>query len=309
MKRMLGVLGALILVFALIVPVVAAADPHAAEGGRVLVSTDGPIDVPAGEHVDALLVVNGSATIEGEVESIVAIESTLMLSGAKADTIVAVRTPVTLGAGTVVSGDVVRFDSQVHQVGDAEVGGSIRDFAVDLVALGFVVGPIALLLYVGFALAAIAGGLLLAALAARQVRAAEALISREPGQTVVAALAGIFLPILLIVALFVTVIGAPLAVALLVGVWPLVAVAGYLVAGIWIGDWILRRTSPGVERERPYLAAVIGIAILEVVGLWPFLSMIASLFGYGAVVLLAWRTFRGGHGSRRLAVTPAPAGA
>ena len=65
-------------------------------------------------------------------------------------------------------------------------------------------------------------------------------------------------------------------------------------SGIWIGDWVLTRTSPGTTRERPYLAAVIGLLILQVVGLLPILSMIASLFGYGAVLLLAWQTIRPG---------------
>jgi len=82
-------------------------------------------------------------------------------------------------------------------------------------------------------------------------------------------------------------------VGILLGLWPLVAFLGYLVAGIWIGDWILGRMSPTTERERPYLAAVIGIVILEIAGIFPLLPAIAGLFGYGAVILLAWRTFQG----------------
>ncbi|HET7027604.1 MAG TPA: hypothetical protein VFI28_07920 [Candidatus Limnocylindrales bacterium] len=309
MTRILGVLGALLLVFGLAVSAVSAADPASAARGRVLVSTGGLIDVPVGEHVDALLVVNGSATIEGEVDAIVAVESTLTLTGAKAGSIVAVRAPVTLAGGTEISGDIARFDSTVHQVGDVRIGGAVRDLAVDFAGLGFILGPIALLLYLGFALASITGGLVLAALAARQVRAAEALISREPARTFVAGVVGVFAPILLIVALFVSVIGAPLAAALLFGAWPLAAIVGYLVAGIWIGDWLLRRTSAPVERERPYLAAVVGIFVLEIAGIWPFLPMVASMFGYGAIVLLTWRTFRGSPEHGPVAMVHAPSGA
>jgi len=167
MTRFLGVLAALLLVLGIAAPTVAAAEPTLAHTGRVLVSTDGSIDVPAGEHVDLLVVVNGTATVAGEVNSIVAVDSTVSVDGATVEGIIAVGSPLTLGPGTRVLGDVSRFDSQVHLVGDAQVGGQVRDLAADLAGLGFVLGPLALLLYLGFALAAIAGGLLLAALAAR----------------------------------------------------------------------------------------------------------------------------------------------
>ena len=97
-----------------------------------------------------------------------------------------------------------------------------------------------------------------------------------------------------LVLLTVTVIGAPLAFGIAFGLWPLAAFIGYLVAGIAIGDWIVGRLSPGVTRERPYLAAVVGLVVLEVVGILPLVSGIATLFGYGAVLLLAWRTLRAG---------------
>jgi hypothetical protein len=68
--------------------------------------------------------------------------------------------------------------------------------------------------------------------------------------------------------------------------------AGDLVASIWIGEWLLYRG--GAERPaRPYLAAVLGVIVLWVISLVPFAGAIASLFGFGAVLLLAWRTFRG----------------
>jgi hypothetical protein len=37
---------------------------------------------------------------------------------------------------------------------------------------------------------------------------------------------------------------------------------------------------------------IVDLSSIEVVGIWPFLPMIATLFGYGAVLLLAWRTLR-----------------
>ena len=124
---------------------------------------------------------------------------------------------------------------------------------------------------------------------------------REPLLTAGVGLIGLFLPIVLLVVLTATVIGAPLAFGIAFGLWPLAAFLGYLVAGIAIGDWIVGRLSPGVTRERPYLAAVVGLLVLELVGIVPLVSGIATLFGYGAVLLLAWRTLR----SQPTASTPA----
>ncbi len=294
MKRLLTMAATMLLAFLFFSPAVFAADPTLAHNGRVLISTGGDVSIPAGEHADAVIVVNGTASIAGEVNTVLVVDGAAVLTGARTESVVAVRSPVTVGAGSVVLGDVMKLDSVVTRVGDGAIGGSVRDMAADLAGIGWLVGPALVMAYLGFALAAIAAGLLLAGLAARQVRAAEALISHQPVQTLVAAFAGIFLPIILVTMLFVTIVGAPLAVAILLGLWPLAAFLGYLVAGIWIGDWVLERTSPGMIRERPYLAAVVGILILEVLGLLPFLPMIASLFGFGAVLLLAWRTLRAG---------------
>jgi len=59
---------------------------------------------------------------------------------------------------------------------------------------------------------------------------AEALISHKPAQTLVAAFVGLFLPIFLVAILVVTIVGAPLGIGILLGLWPLAAFIGYLVA-------------------------------------------------------------------------------
>jgi len=292
MKRLPVAGASLLLLFLFLVPVAIAAGPELPHNGRVLISTEGDITVPLGEHVDAVVVVNGTATIAGEVNTIVAVDGAIVLSGTAED-IVAVRSPVSLGPDSVVLRDVMKVDSLVTKTGGAEIQGAIRDIGTEMTGIGFFLGPVMILLWVGFALAAIVVALLLAALAARQVRAAEEIISREPIQTFATGLIGAIAPAILIFGLFVTVVGAPLALVVLFGLWPAVAFAGYLVAGIWVGDWILRRTSPETTRERPYLAALIGLVVLQVLGIWPFLTMIASMFGYGAILILAWRTFRG----------------
>jgi hypothetical protein len=201
----------------------------------------------------------------------------------------------------------MKLDALVTQTGNAQVQGAVRDITFDAARIGLFVGSAALLLYIGFGLAAIVAALLLAGIAARQVRAAEHVITREPAQAFLTGLAGVFVPIVVVVLLFVTIVGAPLAFGILFGLWPLVAFVGYLVTAIWIGDFILGRTSTGV-RERPYAAAVVGVIVLAVIGIWPFASAVATLFGYGAVITLAWRTLRwqgGAAPARQTVVQPA----
>ena len=114
----------------------------------------------------------------------------------------------------------------------------------------------------------------------------------------------IVIPFVAVLAMF-TVIGAPLGFAILFMVSPAAAFVGYLVAAIWIGDLVLNRgTSPGTE-DRPYLAAIVGVLVLWLISLVPFVGAIASLFGLGAVLLLAWRTFRQPSTTRPVVTPPA----
>jgi hypothetical protein len=294
MKRILAIAGAMLIVLLFLVPAALAAEPMP-QTGRVVISTQGDITIPAGEQADVVLVINGTATIAGEVNTVVAVDGAANLTGARVETVIAVRSPVTLGDGAVVQGDVMTLDSLVQQSGDARVLGEISDMQASLIGLGAVLAPALILLWIGFGLAVVVAGLLLAGIAGRQVRAAEGLISHEPGMTLVAGILGLVVFPIAAFLLIVTVVGAPLGVGILIALWPLIAFAGYLVAGIWIGDWVLHRMQPTVVRERPLLAAVIGILVLQALALVPVLgivAMIASLFGFGAVLLLAWRTLR-----------------
>lgn len=292
MKRLTGFLGALLIGFLLFVPVALAADPLP-HTGRVLISTTGDVTIPAGQHADVVVVVDGTATIQGEVNTIVVIDGRIDLLGARTETVFAVRSPVEIGPGSVVLGDVMQFDSPVHRTGDAQVQGQIGDLAARIVGFGALLGPALVLIWMGFGLATIVAGLVLAGLAARQVRDAETLISREPVMTLITGILGLVLVPVVAIALIATLIGAPLGVGILLMAWPFVAFIGYLVAGIWVGDWVLRRTEPLRSRERPYLAAAIGLVILGVVSVVPVLTvvvMVLSVFGFGAVLLLALRT-------------------
>ena len=81
----------------------------------------------------------------------------------------------------------------------------------------------------------------------------------------------------------VTIVGAPIGLGALLLVLPALAFLGWIVAAIWIGDWILGR-SGGPRAERPYAAAVVGVLVLALAGIVPFVSAIATLFGFGALL-------------------------
>lgn len=306
MQRFVGIAIAMLLSLLILVPVALAADPTP-DGDRVMISVNGDLDVPAGQEVGTVLIVNGTATIAGTVENVVAINGEAIFTGATAETVVAFGSSVTLDATTVVTGDVRTLDSTVEQAAGATVGGEVRDLAPDMITLGLVLAPAILLFAIGFALASIVAGLALAGVASRQVRETERLISREPGPTLVAGLLGLIVPPVVAILAMMTIVGAPLGLGILLGLWPLLAFVGYLVAGIWIGDWILGRMTPNVTRERPYLASVIGIVLLQVMSILPLVTAIASLFGFGAVILAAWRSFRGGGHAVQPMPGPTPA--
>ncbi|HEX3265080.1 MAG TPA: hypothetical protein VHR16_05375 [Candidatus Limnocylindrales bacterium] len=295
MRRVLAFLGALIVALLLVVPGVRAADPLA-HSGRVLIDVQGDVAIPAGDQADVVVVVGGRAEIRGVVNTLVVVDGSADLQGASLETLVAVRGQVEVGPDTVVRGEIRRLDSTVHQSGNAIVAGGIVDLAPRLLEFGGVLATVLLLLWIGFGIANILAGLLLAALGARQVRAAKELIVHEPALAGVSGLlAAILVPVAGIL-LLPTVVLAPVGVAILVVALPLIAFGGYLVAAVWVGEWLLGMLGDHRERERPYLAVVIGVVVLGLVGMVPvagLLVAVASLLGFGALLVLGLRTIFG----------------
>jgi hypothetical protein len=252
---------------------------------------NGDVTVAAGDTADAVVVTRGTATIRGDVGTLVVIDGQAILEGARLESVFVARGSLAIDATTTVTGDVRTLDTTVSADPAATIGGSIASIDQDLISAGAALVPALWLFLLGLVLATLVVGLALAALGARQVRTAESLISHEPAQTFLVGLAGlVIIPLIAILAIL-TIIGAPLGLAILLVVWPAAAFAGYLVAGIWIGEWLLYRGSTN-RPERPYLAAVVGLLVLQLLSIIPFVGAIASLFGFGAVLLMAWRTFR-----------------
>ena len=289
MTRILLIVAAVAVLLGLAAPVALAAEPNQSSRSFVL-SVDRDVDVPAGDHVDTLVVVRADATVEGSVDSIVVVDGTATLTAATASSVVVVKGTADLQAGSQVE-DVRTYDGTVTRAADAVVTGSVRSFEANVAAFALLLIPLILVLFVGIGIAAIAVALLVAAFGARQVRHAESLISNETGTVLVAGLIGSFVLPILAVLLTITIVGAPFGLGALLVVLPALAFLGWIVAAIWVGDWILGR-SGGPRAERPYAAAVVGVIVLALAGIVPFVSAIATLFGFGALLLIAWRILR-----------------
>ena len=305
MRRVIVFLAAVALALSVGAPAVLAAEPTFDHTGTMLIAFNGDVTVPTGDAADVVFVTGGTATVSGTVETVVVLDGSVVLQGATVKSVFATGGPVTIDATSTVSGDVRTLNATVTTDPAATIGGSISGLEKDLLAAGAILAPAFVLFMLGFGLVTIVAGLALAALAATQVRKAESLITREPGQTVLVGLAGLVIIPVVAVLLMITIVGAPLGLAIMFMVWPAAAYAGYLVAGIWIGEWLLERNATTERPARPYLAAVLGLIVLQIVSLVPFVGAIASLLGFGAVLLLAWRTFRQPSAARPVTSPPA----
>jgi hypothetical protein len=263
--------------------------------GRVLIAANGDIEVAAGEQAEAVILTNGTARIGGTVDSVVVNNGTVTTEpGATLGSLVVINSTAELASGTTIRGDISQLSSTIRRADGVTVGGSVNDLAGNAAAFGLFLGAAGIVWWIGAAIVMLVVGLLAAGLAARQVRMAGRLISHEPIPVLLAGLATMVLVPLVAVAAFISLVGIPAGLTLLLVVLPAIAFAGYLVAAIWIGEWLLsRRSSPAVP-ERPYAAAIVGLIVVGVLGIIPLATAIVSVFGVGSVVLAAWRVLRGG---------------
>lgn len=305
MKRLVPLVGVIALSLGLAAPALAA-DPVLPATGTVQIVIDGDLSWPSGQHAAALVVIQGDALVEGSALNVTVLGGTVTLAGT-VQTLTVVDGRAELLAGSRVLGDVVQLNSLVHRTGDAYVGGSVQSLAESMAGFGLFLGTALVLFWVGAALAMLVAALLLAAFAARQVRTAEAIISAEPLKTFLVGLGMIVIPPLAIVLLALTIVGLPLALTLLFMIWPTLAFVGYLVAAIWIGEWLLVRMGRTEPTDRPYLGAIVGMVAAGILGLVPLIGAVISIFGLGAVTIAGWRTLVGRPGSGEVSFSAHPA--
>jgi len=242
-----------------------------------------------------LLVIAGQAVVGGEIERDVHAQAwRLEMDGAVGGDVQARVDDLRIGGSTRVGGNVLfRASGDVSISADAAVAGITTRREV----LSPVWAKAVTRLFVWLSVAAfLVAGLLLLWLFPRSGRRAVEVVGERPWRSLLVGVAVLVVPPLLAVPLFLTLVGLPLAVLLLV-CWVLGLVLGPLPAVAWMG----RRLLP--KHYSLYLGFVVG-ALLWRSAIW-LLSLVAALIyavplllGLGAFVLAAWET-------RQAALVPA----
>ncbi len=291
MTRLLSWVPILFLVSMLAFPAVAAAQGPGDERG-VLVGVREGLTLDAGSSASVVVGVQGQVTVAGHARLLVMVDGDVSLTGSSAsvDTLVAVRAHVTLGPGTTV-GTIRALDSTITQDPTATIQNGIEDLQGSMFVLVGILGTFLLLLYLGWAVAVLIAGAFVAAVAASQTRRMARSVASEPLKVLGAGLLGFFVPLIVGIILFVTVIGIPLGVLVLMSLG-LAALLGYIVMGIWLGDLLLRR-GRSVSDGRPIGSALLGIFLLLIVSVIPLVSFFVGWFGLGTVTLNVWRALVG----------------
>ena len=260
--------------------------------GDLILRINGPITVAAGDTYDNVVVISDNATVDGTITgSLFVIDGDAVVTGQVADDITVIRGTLTLESTARVNNVSVIRGELVRDAGATVTGEVTRaSFSFDWWTFGI----LSVLVWIGVTLAVVLGGLIFAAVASRQLKAAGDYIQTDIGPALLAVLlAWIAVPMVMIAAI-VTIVGAPIGLGYFVFVLPALWFLGYIVAGSMLGRTILHRT---VESDRPYLATLLGLLLLQVVGLVPWfgglVSFVAGVLGSGALLLLAWRAWRG----------------
>ena len=257
-----------------------------------LVGVRDDVALAAGEVADAVVVVQGDGKIDGTTRGLVMIDADVTIgSGGSVEDAFAVGGTLTIEAGATVE-DLAYFDTTI----DAATGSitNERDIREDLPgALGWVAAALTIVLlviWIGVGVFALVSGLLMVAFGTSQARRAAWLIGNSPLKVLIAGFLAAVLPWILFALLSVTIIGIPLAFGLAL-VWGLAVFLGYLVAGLWVGEHVLRSSR---NSARPYGAVFVGVLILLLLSWFPLVTFLATWFGLGAVTMAGWRVLRGG---------------
>jgi len=267
-------------------------DPEAEPRDQIVLSGD--VLVPRGAEVGEVVVLHGTATVAGVVRGdVIVIDGPISVTGQVSGSVVSVNGSVTLGPNAQVLGDVIARDRIRIEAG-ASVGGDIREGAAFTFRTPIeVFGPL------GAWLAVVTSTLLLGALLQFLMpRGAEAVAAAALGSPWSAAGIGlaafVALPLAGVLAVL-TLVGLPLGLGLLLGLFLL-----YSVGFAW-SVFVVGRALWHLPRSR-WIAFAIGWAIVAAVSAIPVVGAIVwfagATFGLGGMTIATWRA-RGAGGRHR----------
>lgn len=257
---------------------------------------DGDLVVPAGQTVASVVVISGNVRVEGAIsESLTVIEGNAVIAGSVDGELTVINGKLELlGSSRVENVNLVSSD--LIREGGATVLGDINERENFFFRGAWAVFSV--LLWLGFTVTVLVTGVILIAVAGPLLSRAAESLSAEPGQTILASvLFWVGLPFISVLA-FITVIGLPLGLALLL-LAPFFWLLGYVVAAVRLGLWI----TGAANREqplRPYAAGLAGLLLLQILLILPgfglLVASLAGLWGTGALTLMAWHGINGRSG-------------
>ena len=265
---------------------ISAQDEEFTEDDTFLLRVNGAATVPTGETVDAAVMVNGDITVDGTInKSLVVISGTAIVNGAVGGDITVIKGDLDLRAGAAVE-DVMLINSDLAQDPAATVSGDIEERSGDF-SLGRGFAIFSILWWLGMLILGIVAGAFFAWLGRAQLfGAAETLRSAFVPSLITAVILWIALPIVAVLILF-TLVGAPLGISILIVLLPVMLLLGLLVVGTLIGSYIIKSNSTSGAIG----TTVLGIVIVAIVSLIPFVAVIVGLAGMLGAGALVYRTF------------------
>lgn len=267
--------------------------PDGADADQVVLT--GRLFIPPDENVDAAVILNGPALVQGTVnESLVVLNGDAEIAGTVREDVVVFNGDVVVRSGAVIGGDLV-----TQATPQIEDGATIRgDHAsvvtrFDVEMVGFA-GRF--LWWIGYSVSVLILGILLLTFAPRLFPAVRDAVRERLGSSIGWGVGLFFLLPIGSVVLLITVVGIPLGLFLLLAL-AFIYTVGYVVATLAVGSMIMRSSTS------QYVVFLVGWVVLRLPALIPFVGgwlwFLASAWGLG-LLAVAIRS--------RVVTTVAPAG-
>ncbi|HEX9376645.1 MAG TPA: hypothetical protein VGB19_10460 [Actinomycetota bacterium] len=281
MRRFVAVAFLFVVILGIAVP----AQADARSLGRIVV-LNGRTEVAEGETATEVVVFRGRTVIDGDVNgSVVVFDGATRISGDVRDNVLVFRGNVVVTSGAHIGGDLVtNTRPDVDPV--ATIDGERRRVAnLQFAGYSFLVR---ILVWLAFSVSVLVLGLLMVSLLPGAMESA-ARASRTVGATLGWGLLMLIgLPVSAVL-VSVTLVGLPLGLALLLGLW-LLFTLGYTVGTFAVGRWILKAPR---GRMKAFLAGwgiARALALIPVVGGLAWTLM--AIAGLGATTVAVWRSRR-----------------